>query len=138
MSSQSNPIIHVTFVKVYLAVVAAMILFHYDYWQTVWIVTWTTAGGILLIAAAWTHLPRHLTLSLEVWLETRLQGPITSFVKAIKAAFRGSRHMEDPSESPQPSSHHPSAGEEDHHAIQVGRASLLSRRASRTASAEMR
>lgn len=95
--------------QAYLAVVAALILFHYDQWQTVWIITFTAAASILLLATLWAFLPRRMTLSIEIWLEGRLVSPVLSLVKDILQLFKSKAKskVNDGGESPAASHHKP-------------------------------
>ena len=82
-----------------------MILFFYDQWQTVWIITFSVAAFVLLVAACWAMLPRRMTLSVETALDKGLVLPIASFIKNVLQLFKGKTksRLSSGEDSPDPS-----------------------------------
>jgi len=66
--------------QVYLAIVAAFILCNLDKWHQVWIVSFVVLAAILAIAAAYTVLPRKITLPVEEKLEKYVEKPLGWFL----------------------------------------------------------
>ena len=107
-----------------------MILFFYDQWQTVWIVTFSVTAFVLLVAACWAVLPRRMTLAVEMALDKGLVLPIATFMKDVLQLFKGKAKSRTSSggDSPEPSisTKHEVTGGLERHA-----SAPLSRRASR-------
>ncbi len=65
--------------QVFLTIIAAVIFFNINNWQTIWIITWLSVAGVIAVAAIWTILPGRITVPMEHGFDTYFVLPIYNF-----------------------------------------------------------